>query len=233
MRQFLLSLLAGWIVFSWGSSASAEAPIIRVTGEATLSVPPDRATVDLGVMTEDPNAARAAERNAEKSSATIQGLRDAFGSALKIQTVNYSIAPRYRYPAGGGTREQDGFTASNIVRIKTRELDQVGRIIDIATSRGTNQVERLDFDLTDEEPTRSKALKKAATSARAKADAIAGALGLKVVRVISVEEGGVSIASPPASVRLMSKRSASVPTPVEAGTLDVHAQITLSVEAKP
>lgn len=231
MRQALRLAVAGLVLFSLACPASSEAPVIRVTGEATISVPPDRATVDLGVTTEDPNAGRAAQRNAVKVDAAIKGLREAFGSTVQIKTVSYSISPRYHYPKGGGPREQDGFTATNLVRVETAKLDQVGRIIDIATSSGANRVQQLRFDLKDEEPTRAKALRKAATRARAKAVAIAEALGLKVGRVISVDESGVSIK--PLPMPMMATRSAAVPTPVEAGTLEVHAQLTLSVEANP
>lgn len=233
MRHVARLAGVGFAVFSLACPAASEAPVIRVTGEATLSVAPDRATVDVGVTTEDPKAGRAAQRNADKAAATIQGLRDAFGSAIQIQTVNYSLTPRYRYPKEGGQRVQDGFTASNVVRVETGKLDHVGRIIDIATSAGANRVERLQFDLADEEPTRAEALRQAATRARAKAGAIAGALGLKVGRVISVEERGVSIVSPPRPMKMMATRSAGAPTPVEPGTLDVRAELTLSVEAKP
>ncbi|MED5261602.1 MAG: SIMPL domain-containing protein [Myxococcota bacterium] len=233
MRRVILLAATGFAVFSLACPASSEPPVIRVTGEATLSVEPDRATVDIGVTTEDPKAGRAAQRNAEKAAATIEALREAFGKALQIQTVNYSLTPRYRYPKDGGPREQEGFTASNIVRVETQKLDRVGRIIDIATSKGANRIERLHFDLADEEPTRAQALRRAAATARAKAEAIAAALDLKIGRVISVEEGGVSVVSPQRSIKMMSARSAAVPTPVEAGTVEVNAQLTLSVEANP
>ena len=152
---------------------------------------------------------------------------------MPIQTVSYSLTPRYRYPKDGGPREEEGFTASNIVRIETGKLDQVGRIIDIATSQGANRIERLNFDLADEEPTRAKALGLAAATARAKAEAIAAALDLELGGVVSVEESGVSVMPPPGPMRMMSARSAAAPTPVEAGTVEVQAQLTLSVEAKP
>ena len=233
MHRAVRFAAVGFAVFSLACPAASEAPVIRVTGEATLSVEPDRATVDVGVTTEDPKAGRAAQRNADKAAATIQALREAFGKTLQIQTVNYSLTPRYRYPKDGGPREQEGFTASNVVRVETRKLDRVGRIIDIATSKGANRVERLHFDLADEEPTRAEALRQAAATARAKAEAIAAALDLKLGRVISVEERGVSVVSPPRPLKMMAARTAAAPTPIEAGTVEVNAQLTLSIEAKP
>jgi len=83
---------------------------------------------------------------------------------------------------------------------------------------------------------RAQALREAATRARAEVDVLAAALGVKVLRILSVEES---------SPRLMPLRvyngaasramaaDAAAPTPVEAGTLDITADVTLSVEVGP
>lgn len=212
------------------SSATADEPIIRVTGEATLSVPPDRATIDLGVETENRNAGQVASENARKVDSVIQQLRKRFGKNVAVKTLRYSITPRYRYPKDGGQREKDGFTATNVVRVETGALDQVGNIIDAATASGANRVEQLQFSLRDEEATRAEALRAATRSARSKAQAIAEALGLKVGDVISVDESGVSLPPVQPQLRMMSTAGRAA-TPVEAGNIEVRAELTLSVEA--
>jgi hypothetical protein len=84
--------------------------------------------------------------------------------------------------------------------------------------------------LKDEEPVRREALALAAVRARAKADAIAEALGTRVVGVRRVEEGGGSV--PVARHRAMAME-ASVATPVEAGDVEVRATVSLTVEIAP
>lgn len=213
---------------AWGD----EATVIRVAGEATLSVAPDEARVDLGVMTENMNAERAAQDNARKLEAVLAALRNSFGDSAKIKTLNYSLTPRYRYPQGGGQRELDGYTATNVVRVTTGKLKDVGGIVDIATAAGANNVQQLQFRLRDEEPTRASALREATLRARSKAEAIAQALDLKIQKVLSVEEDGVSVTPVQPRMKMMSARAAS-PTPVEAGSIEVGASLTLSVEAGP
>ena len=230
MKPLALMLAAVGTFFAWGECAQAGSPVIRVTGEATLSVPPDQAQIDLGVVTEDLNAGRAASQNAQKQQAVMAELRKRFGDKIEVKTLTYSITPRYRYPTGGGQREKDGYTATNIVRVETGALDQVGSIIDAATSSGANQVEQLSFRLRDEEPVRAKALGVAAKNARAKAQAIAEALGMRSGSVISVEESGVSMPPVQPQMRMMAV-GAKGSTPVEAGSLEVRAELTLSVEA--
>ena len=81
---------------------------------------------------------------------------------------------------------------------------------------------------------RAEALRQAATRARAEADVLAAALGLKVVRVLSVEENSprvVPVRAYMGAARAMA--TAAAPTPVEAGTLDVTADVMLTVEVSP
>src|SRR6267154_1156591 len=81
---------------------------------------------------------------------------------------------------------------------------------------------------------RAQALREAATRARAEVDVLAATLGLKVVRVLSVEENSprvIPVRAYMAGQRAMA--SAAAPTPVEAGTLDVSANVLLTVEVSP
>ena len=148
-------------------------PSIRVTGEATITAKPDQAQIDIGVVTQAQNAQEAATRNAQKVDAVITGLRTAMGAGADIKTVSYSLTPNYRYPERGGQPTITGYTASNTIQIKTGDLTQVGKIIDIGTQSGANNIQSLRFMLKDEQASRAQALREAAIKARAKADALA------------------------------------------------------------
>ncbi len=204
-------------------------PTIRVSGEATVTAKPDQAEINIGVLTQAATGQAAATQNAQKQDAVLSELRKLLGAAADIKTISYSLSPNYRYPKEGGQPTIAGYTASNIVRVKTNDLTQVGKVIDIATQSGANTVQSLRFTLKDEQGVRSQALREAAIKARAKADALASALGLKIVRVLHVDEGGVSMPIP-MNVRAMSAEGNVAQTPVESGTIDVHATVTLTVE---
>ena len=204
-------------------------PSIRVTGEATIKVSPDQAQIDIGVVTQAQNAQAAASQNAQKLDATIAALRKALGSGAEIKTISYSVSPNYRYPREGGQPTITGYTASNIVQVKTNDLTKVGSIIDTATQTGANTIHSLRFTLKDEQAARAQALREAAMKARAKAEALASALNLKIQRVLHVEEGG-QISAPIMYARAEMAQDAAVQTPIEAGTIDVQATVTLTVE---
>jgi uncharacterized protein len=207
---------------------------MRVSGEATISVKPDQAEINLGVMTQAPSGQEAASENARKTDAVLSALRKALATGTEIKTVGYSLTPNYRYPKEGGQPTISGYTARNSVRVKTGELDQVGKIIDAATQSGTNNVEGLQFTLKDEQAALAEALRRAAVQARAKADALASALKVKIARVLEVNESGQPIRPIYAQADSMRVSAAAAPpTPVEAGTIDVRASVTLTLEIAP
>jgi len=223
------------LVFSVGASAQEAGdknarPTIRVTGEASVSTKPDQALIDIGVTTQSATAQAAASENATKLDAVLSELRKALGANAEIKTVNYSVTPSYRYPREGGQPTITGYTASNIVRVKTGDLAQVGKIIDLATQTGANTIHALRFTLKDELNVRNQALREASSKAMSQAVAIASALNLKIVRVLHVESGGEVGPRPMYYAAAEARVAGAAPTPVEPGTLDVSATVVLTVE---
>ncbi len=78
------------------------------------------------------------------------------------------------------------------MRVTLSDLAKIGSVIDTATASGANQVQGIQFTLSDEQAIRSQALREAALKARSDADVLAAALGLKVIRVLTVEENGTT-----------------------------------------
>lgn len=209
-------------------------PSIRVTDEATVTVKPDQAEINIGVVTQAPTAQAAAAQNAQKQDGVISELRRMLGAGAEIKTISYSLNPNYRYPKDGGQPVIAGYNASNTVQVKTTSLSQVGNVIDLATGSGANNIQALRFTLKDETVARTQALQEASIKARAKAQAIASALGLKFQRILHVEEGGSTIRPlMEMNAAFAGMRSQQAPTPVESGSIDVRATITLIVEVAP
>ena len=205
-------------------------PAIRTTGEATVTVKPDQAHIDIGVVTQAEGAQRAAAENAKKLESMLSELRKVLGPEADIKTISYALTPVYRYPKEGGTPTVTGYSATNVVQVKTHDLMQVGKIIDTATQSKANSIQGLRFGLKDEQGVYAQALREAAARARGKAEAIASALGLRIVRVLVAEEGGKPTRPVYAAAMPARAGPAPVQTPVEPGTLEVHATVTLTVE---
>ena len=206
-------------------------PSISVNGEGIIAAEPDQAQIDIGVTNQARNAPDASRENAERISRVLGEVKKLLGKGDEVKTSGYSLTPQYRYPQGGKP-EIVGFTANNIVRIKTAKLDEVGKLIDVAMQAGANNINRLAFTLKDEEGARLDALKQAAAKAKAKAEAIAASLGLKIVRIASVTEGERSFQPVfrPMPMARAEIAAAQAPTPIEQGTVDVRSTVTLVAE---
>ena len=211
------------------SPAAKAPPSIRATGEAVISAAPDRARLSIGVATQAATAGAAVEQNAAEASAVLAQLRKLLGPNADIRTQNYSLAPNLRYPREGGQPTITGYTASNTVQITTDNLAGLGKLIDAATQSGANTVQSLQFMVRDERPLRESALREAAAAARADANAMAQALGLRPGPVVSVEEGEPQVVRPMLGVAAM---SAQARTPIESGNLEVHARVTVTIAAQ-
>ncbi len=205
-------------------------PSIQTSGEAVVTATPDRAQIDVGVVTQADTSQAAVTQNAQKLEATLERLRQLLGANTDIKTVSYTLNPNYRYPKEGGEPTITGYTATNIVRVTLDDLTQVGKAIDAATQAGANRIQSLQFTLKDERTVQTQALREAALNARRKAEALVSALDLRIVRVLSVVESS-PVVIPVRDVAFARAEAAS--TPIEPGTIEVRATVAFTVEISP
>ena len=207
---------------------------IRVTGDAKVTAKPDRVQIDIGVTTRAAQSQDAASQNARQVDAVLAAVRKATGPAAVLKTISYSLNPTYQYHSNGEEPTITGYSAVNVVQVTLDDLAKIGTVIDSATLAGANHVQGIQFTLRDQDAVRAEALRQAATRARAEAEVLAAALGLKVVRVLSAEENSPRVV--PVRAYRGAPRAAmatATATPVEAGTLDVTADVMLTVEVGP
>ncbi len=197
-------------------------------------VEPDQAQIDIGVVTQARNAPDAAKENAEKLARVMSAVKKLLGKGDEVKTASYSLNPNYRYPQGGKP-EIVGYTATNVLHIQTGGLENVGKLIDAAMQSGANTIQRLLFTLKDEQSAQIQALRLASTKARTKAEEMANALGLKVIKILAVTEGERAVRPfmVPQQRTTQMDAAAAVPTPVEAGTIEVRSTVSLTAEVGP
>ena len=223
-------LIVAWLALSAAGLASAQVvtarrPYIRASGEGVVSVKPDQATISVGVITQGLTAAAATDSNAGKAEAILDALRRLLGPNADIRTAYFSVTPNQRFPQGGGVPEIVGYTATNQFRVVIGDTGTAGRVIDTAAGAGANSVGGIAFGVRDATPLRQQALRLATQQARANAEAIANGMSGRLGSVISAAESSVStpLSIPGAGL-------AAAATPVEAGTLEVRASVTVEIE---
>jgi uncharacterized protein YggE len=204
---------------------------LTVTGQGKVRVPPDKADITIGVVTEDRSSKSAANANAAVSQ-QVQSAMIRLGIAKQdIRTLNYSVQPVYAaapiHPENARRPPSiQGYRVSNQVRVTVRHLTRIGDILDAATSAGSNTIESISFGLDDETAAEDAALRKAVADARRKADEIAGAAGVRIEGVYELNEGAVHRPYPIAYSRA-AFGAENAATPVQPGESTVTAEVTI------
>lgn len=206
--------------------------VVRASGEATVTAKPDQAEISISVFNQAPNAQMVSEQNAAEAARVLEAVKGQLGSGGQVKTGGYSISPEYQYPDRQAPKVT-GYNATNTIRVTLNDLALIGKVIDVATASGANRIEGISFTLKNDEAVRAEALAEAAGKARSNAEAIARALNVKVVGLFEAES------TQPATIRPMVMRAAameklppSVPTPIEPGTIDIHATVTVALEVQ-
>ncbi len=207
--------------------------VVQASGEATLTAKPDRALINVGVSTQAPTAAAASQQNAADTTHVLEAVKKILVSAGEVQTRNYSVTPQYDYTQDRHPR-LIGYQTSNSVVVTIDDLSLVSKIIDAATGAGSNQVNGISFSLRDDSEIRSHALAAAASKAKANAEAIARALNLRVIGVIEAQTGSSATIRPlPFEGRMLMKAAApQSTTPIESGSLEIEATVTVTLEVQ-
>lgn len=202
--------------------------VISVTGEGQVAAVPDMATLTLGVTVNGDTAKAALDANSAALAAAIKRLKDAGIEDRDIQTSGLSLGPIYDYSSSNGAPQTVlGYSASNMVTVRVRALETVGAVLDAAVTDGANTLNGISFGLADPVPSTDGARKAAVVDARHKAELYAAAAGVKVGKVVSINENGGY--APPMMMGGLSEVTKDA-VPVQAGELSVGASVTVTFE---
>jgi len=205
-----------------------EGTLLSVSADGKSEARPDLATINLGVTTEGQTAQAALAENARRMTALTQALRRAGIAERDIQTSNISVYPQQQYRENQ-TPLITGYQANNTVTAKIRNINNTGRVIDAAVAAGGNTVNGVSFSHADPEAQLDIARRDAIAEARRRAELYASALGMRVHRIVAVQEGG-GYAPPMPMVRMEAAQDAS--TPVAPGEIETRISVNVTFELR-
>ena len=203
-------------------TATPATSTITVSADGTANGVPDQASFDFGVTTQAGSASDALSRNADQARAIVAALKKAGLDASKIQTTQVSLWPQ---TSNDGTQIV-GYSASNSVNV-TVPIASAGDTVDAAVAAGANNVDGPNLSITNQTSLYDDALRQALANAKTKAQAIAAATGLTLGGVVKVEESSGQTPMPVYAQALGAKAA----TPIEAGTQQVQASVTVTYSA--
>lgn len=194
-----MKLLALYLLFCFVSAAQ-QLPArrtIRAIGEGTITARLDQARITFQVVTRSSNASDAAGRNATAASNVMGELRRILGGTADIRTTAYNLSASQRLPgSGSGQGPSPGpvsgppseYNAESTIQAIVLDLSLVGSVVDAGLTAGATSLHGVSLGFRDEDSAKAQALLVAGRKARAKAEAIAQGLGLRLGNVILAHE---------------------------------------------
>jgi uncharacterized protein len=202
-------------------------PVVVTMGEASVRRAPDRAWVTIGAESRARTAQEAQRANAEAMTSVNDKLKALGIAADAIQTIGYDLQPEFDYANGKQTLR--GYVARNQVQVKVDALPKLGEIIGAAVATGATNVSGVRFDVQDRDAAEREALRRAVADARSRAEAAAEGAGMKVERVIKIEElREPQVPGPRPMMMAARAEAAPVNVPIETGEIEIRARVNLT-----
>ncbi|MGB3626467.1 MAG: SIMPL domain-containing protein [Henriciella sp.] len=205
---------------------------LSISASGEVSRTPDIATITAGVQTEAETASEAMSQNAARMDGVYAALRSAGVAERDMQTSNLSLQPRYNYSNRDGSPPKvTGYTASNQLNVKVRDLDNLGETMDAIVAQGGNTISGLQFGLDDPSEARDEARREAIQKAVERASLYAEATGYRVARIVTISENasGGNMPMPMMAVR---NESADASTQVSSGEVGYSVDVNVTFELR-
>jgi uncharacterized protein len=205
---------------------------LSVSGMATTKVKPDKVILSLGVETTNKTADEALSSNSKLMSKTLAALKAAGVRENETSTSSFSISANYNY-SQSSRGILTGFTASNSVIIESNGINRTSKWIDTAISAGANNINSIDFTLSDkkQKAITNSLITQSIDNAKEKARIAASALGLKVIGVKSINFIEFSPPTIPQQQSFLAKAAPTSPnaasTPIIPGEQEIAQNIDI------
>jgi len=202
----------------------AQPAVIEVSGNGEVQAPPDLAVVRVTIQTHGPTAMAAAGANAKLANQVMAALKSKLNGRGTVQTGAFQLYPEYSRPTAEGAKVV-GYQVANALTVRTAALELAGPLVDTALAAGANRIDSLSFELKNDTGARREALTRAVAAARARAEAIAQALGVKLGRVLRASTAMQPLRMP--MPRMALAMAPGEQTPIEPGEVTVSATVKI------
>ena len=211
--------------------AKPDEPVIVTSGEAEVKRAPDRAWVEVRAESRAKDPKEAQRLNADAMAAVMAKLKAMALGDQAIRTLSYDLQPEFDYANGRQTLR--GYVARNVIEVRVDDITRVGDVLGAAVGSGATSVGGLRFDLKDRAGAEREALRLAVQDARGRAEALAAGAGVRIDRIVRIEESRTPILPPrPMQMREMATMAADAAPPITPGTVEIRAQVTLTAAVR-
>ena len=223
------AIAAGTLIAAPALAQTVPPAMISVTGEATVSVPPDLAQIDAGVTSEAKTAREASDANNAAMGKVLLALKGAGIEEKDYQTSRLSLQPESAPNRPGGPATIVGYRASNRVTVRLHDVSKVASVIDMLVAAGANDIGGINFTVSQASKLLDDAREQAIADARRKAEIYAKAAGVTLGAPLSISEGGTPVPIP--YRRTAAGMAPSAPVAQGEETLQVTVAVSWAIKA--
>ena len=222
------ALAAATLIAAPARAQTQPPPAISVTGEARISVPPDMAQIDGGVISEAKTAREASDANNAAMGKVLLALKGAGIDEKDYQTSRLSLQPQSSSSRPGAPPVITGYRASNRVTIRLHDVTKVANVIDTLVGAGANDIGGISFMVSQASKLLDDAREQAIADARRKAEIYARAAGVTLGEPLNISEGGA-----PAPIVFRRMAAAPESAPIAQGEETLQLSVSVSWAIKP
>lgn len=231
---YLFTKILGPVPFSVNSISTTKTDLFTVQGTGETTAVPDTALMSIGVTKRASNVASAQNEVNTSVNDITEGLKNLGIDVKKIKTTNYNINPDYDYSSG--TSRITGYSVTQNLHVELTPIEKANEAIDMATSNGANLVGNIQFTINDDkrEEMENKAREEAIKKAKAKASNISRSAGIRLGKLINVQDSGNTMYPQPYYDSLRSLPAAGgealEKTELQPGENNINVSVTLFYE---
>lgn len=227
LKYVLAGLLSLCVVAACGADHKSDHRTLTVNGEGSAVVSPDIAHVYVAVVTEADTVSKAMTSNKTAMNNVFAVLTKAEIPGKDICTHSFTVSPKFKYVKDEEPKVV-GHVVRNDLKVTVKNLDKVGSLLDSLTADGrANAVSGVVFDVSDKTKVTDEAREAAVKDALRRAKLIADASGVKLGKVLTINEGSVQY---PRLYAADNVRSLSESTPVARGEQTFKASVGLVIQ---
>jgi uncharacterized protein YggE len=202
---------------------------VVVIGEGSVSVAPDYAQIESGVTTRAKTVKEATDANSKLMTAITAMLLQAGIAEKDVQTSRFSVQPVYAPQEPRAEPRLAGYSVSNQLSVKIRQIGKLGEILDRLVAAGATDIGNVVFLVSDPSKATDQAREAAIADARRKAEVYAKASGLRLGRVLWITEDA-GFAPPPAMRRQGAAAAMAAPVPIATGEDTLRARVIVGFD---
>lgn len=161
---------------------------LTVSAEGKTTAQPDLAEMSFSVVTQGQNPETLSTNNNEKMNAVLKFVKSQGIAEDDMKTTSYDLSPNYQWDKNTQRNYITGYTLTQTVQIKVRDLEKVASVLAGLAPLGVNQIGGVSFTFADDEKIIQAARSDAFKKALSKAKQMAADSGVSLGRIVSVSE---------------------------------------------